>query len=156
VAVPAPTTIDLDIARVLREELAVYGEGAARVIREAEIHEGAGLCFTEVEPVRAGAAPLSLAYDGYAGGDTLLFEFDHTSFEYFPFSGEADLNFLRQAIRAVLAGRIEESGFKWNAHGRIYADDGVVRVGALSLPIPWRLRKILRIVRGYESYCPME
>lgn len=149
---PGPTTFDRHIARTLREELSVYGDGAARVTREVEFNEGAGMYFTEAQPVRTGAAPLSLGFDGCMGGDTLAFAFGNTSFDFFPFTDETDLDCLRKLVRAVLAGRAEESGFKWAAHGRIFTEDGPVVVGHIGLPLPWRLRKALGVVRKYEPY----
>lgn len=131
----------------MREELSGYGDEAATVTCEVEFSAPAGMYFTEVEPTRPGAASLSIAHDGSGGGDTLHLTFGHTSFELFPFQ-ETDLGYLRDLVQAVLAGRVEESGSVRDGHGRIYTNHGVVRVGAMHLPLPWRLRK----TRRYEPY----
>lgn len=45
--------------------------------------------------------------------------FGSTPFELFPFH-EPDLDYLRELVRAVLDGRVEESGSSWrDTHGRI-------------------------------------
>ncbi len=134
--------------RLVREAVSAYGEDAASITREREYHDAAGMYFTEVEPARTGAASVSLGCDGCWGGDTILVTFGHTSFEVFPFRDDSDLAYLRQLVDAVLAGRVEEAGWKHDSFARLHTGGGMVVVGAFHLPIPWGLSR----VRRYLAY----
>ena len=149
VSAPQPATpLDHAIAQVLRDALKPYPEGSAKFTCKVEYSDRADMYFTEVEPTNPGAAPLSLAYDGCWGGDTLHVTVGRTSFEVFPFVSDEDLPYLRQLVEAILAGRVEEVARGDSSFARILTDAGPVRVGGLSLPVPWRTRK----ARRHDAY----
>lgn len=129
---------------VVARLLADYEPGVAEV-RHAW-GEQAGMWFTEVDPRHAGAAPLSLSFDGQ---DLLNINVGPTWFEVFPFAGDdQSLSYLEGIVQAVMAGRVEESGASSTAFARIHTDDGTVHVGRVHAPWPWKLRK----VRRYQAY----
>lgn len=99
--------------------------------------------FTEVRPAGQ-AASIDLAFDGL---DDLFVTVGTTSFEIFPF-GTDDLDYLDGILDGILAGRVEEAGFRANSFARIHARGGVISVGSLHLPIPWRFWP----VRRYQAY----
>jgi hypothetical protein len=135
--------MDVTVHRLVVEEVATHGGDAVALVRQ-EWSDPAGLWFTEVEPRCASAAKISIAYQDE---DTLTVAVGHIWFEMFgPVSD--NLPELRQVVRAVLEGRVEESGSTSNAFGRIGLESGTLGVGAMHLPLPWKWRQ----VRRYDAY----
>lgn len=110
---PGPSIVDLAVRDVVERVLADYELGVAEIRQKWD--EQAGMWFTEVQPSRRGAAPLSM-YEGI--------------------------------LRAVVAGRVEESGSASRSFARMHTAEGTVGVGHGHAPLPWRWRT----VRRYESY----
>ncbi len=81
------------------------------------------MLFIEVEPLCAGAARLSVAYQDE---DTLNLTVGNIRFEIFG-EVESNLDYLREIVAAVFNGRVEEAGSTDNAFGRIYTASGTVR-----------------------------
>jgi len=141
---PEPSPIDSAVRDVVLRVLAEYEADVAEV--RHEWGERAGMWFTEVEPRRPGAAPLSLSFDGQ---DLLNVNIGPTWFEVFPFGGDKEsLAYLQGIIRAVMAGRVEESGSLSASFARVHTDNGTVNVGDVHAPWPWRWRQ----VREYQPY----
>jgi len=136
----APSADDVAVLDLVRQALLAY-PGAAEV---AMIWgDRAGMWFTQVRPRNSRAASLDIAVDD---DRTLNLTVGRTWFEVFG-EVQASLPYLRDLVDAVFAGAVEESGWH-DGFARIKTRDALVRVGALHLPVPWRLRK----VRRYESY----
>ena len=72
-----------------------------------------------------------------------------THFEMFG-AVESSLDDLAEILRAVFTGEIEESGSRSDAFARIGAGPRPWHVGAVSLPIPWRLRHRIRRYAAYS------
>ena len=107
----------------------------------------AGMWFTVVRPRNSRAASLDIAVED---DRTLNITVGRTWFEIFG-DIQALLPHLRDVVDAVFAGAVEESGWQ-NGFARIRTKNGLVGVGAMHLPLAWRLRK----VRRYESYASAE
>jgi hypothetical protein len=108
--------------------------------------EPARMWFVEVTPRNPSAAKLSVAFDG---DDLLNFVVGNIWFEVFPVRSVEDLVDAAEIARAVFDGRVEESGFREDAFGRILLDDGPMGVGRVHLPWPWKARPSMR---RYEPY----
>ena len=135
--------MDRALLRVVMEALAPLPEGSATV-RQQWV-EGAGMWFVEVRPRLASAARFDIGYDR-AG--LLNVTVGNIWFEV-PVTNVEDLNYAKELAEAVFAGRVEESGRKSNAHGRIPLEGGSVGVGAVHIPWPWRPQLS---VRRYAAY----
>lgn len=141
---PQPSPVDSAVRDVVVRVLAEYEAGVAEI--RQEYGQKAGMWFTEVEPRRSGAAPLSLSFDGQ---DLLNVNVGPTWFEVFPFGADdGSLTYLEGIVRAVTGGRVEESGSWWASFARIHTDNGTITVGHMHMPWPWRRRQ----VREYEPY----
>jgi hypothetical protein len=141
---PQPlTTWDEKLHRLLTDAVAELDDGAASVTQTW--HEPARMWFVEVHPTRTDAAPISAAFDG---DDLLSITVADTWFEIFPIS-DAELASFGTIVRAVLAGRVVQAGWAGRRFARIDGADGLVRVGAVHAPLPWRLRRR----RRFAAYC---
>lgn len=141
---PEPSPIDLAVRNVVFRVLAEYEADVAEV--RHEWGEQAGMWLTEVDPRRPGAAPVSLSFDGQG---LLKVNIGPTWFEVFPFGGdEESLAYVQDIVRAVMAGRVEESGSVSASFARVHIDNGTVKVGHVHAPWPWRWRQ----VREYQPY----
>lgn len=133
----------MTVHQIVLEEIATHGGDLVAIVRQ-QWSEPAGMWFTDVEPRRSSAAKISVAYQDE---DTLNVTVGNIWFEMFgPVAN--NLPDLRQLVRAVIEGRVEESGPKANAFGRIGMESGTWGVGAMHLPLLWRWRR----VRRYDPY----
>jgi hypothetical protein len=136
----APSPDDIAVLDLVQEALLPYPDAAEVALRWGE---RAGMWFTEVRPRNSRAASFDIAVED---DRTLNITVGRTSFEIFG-DVQASLPYLRDVVDAVFAGAVEESGWQ-DAFARIRTRDGLVGVGAMHLPVPWRLRR----VRRYEPY----
>jgi hypothetical protein len=126
------------VVEVVRAALAPYGPEAASV--EVGPWHSPDTWIVEVEAAREGCAEVSI---GGAPDDALSVTFGHTSFECFPVN-EDTLAELREILDSVFAGRFEESGHDLRAFARVFTRSGVVGIGHIHWPAPWRWRRVRR------------
>jgi len=138
-----PSEMDRALMRVVTEALEALPEGAATASQKWV--EAAGMWFVEVRPNLATAARFDI---GYERADLLNVTVGNIWFEV-PATTVEDLEYARELATAVFAGRVEESGRKADAHGRILLDGRPVGVGAVHISWPWRPRPP---VRRYDAY----
>ena len=134
-----PSPDDIAVRDLVREALPYAG--AAEVA--LAWGDRAGMWFTQVRPRNSRAASLDIAVEE----GTINITVGRTWFEVFG-DVQKSLPYLRELVDAVFAGAVEEAGRKESAFARIQTKDALVQVGAVHLPLPWRLRK----VRRYEPY----
>jgi hypothetical protein len=146
----APELSDMDQALLVAvsNEVAQLPDDAANLTHAWG--EAGGMWFVEVHPREPRAAMLSVAFDG---ADLLNFTVGNIWFEVFPIETIDELvGYAQKVARAVFRGRLEESGFKGDAYGRIFVEGGPpISAGRVHLPWPWRLRPFKR---RYEPYAP--
>jgi hypothetical protein len=135
--------MDIAVHRIVSEELEAVGGSAVAALTQ-EWSPGGGMFFTSVEPRRPDAASLHVAYEDER---TLNLTVGNIWIEIFG-KVQDNLGYLREIVAAVLKGDVEEAGSPDNAFGRIHTASGTVHVGAMHLPLPWKLRKR----RGYVPY----
>ena len=135
-----PSSDDVAVLDLVREALLPYPDAAEVAL---EWGDRAGMWFTQVRPRNSRAASLDIAVED---DRTLSITVGKTWFEVFG-DVQASLPELRDIVDAVFAGAVEESGWQ-DGFARIRTKDGLVHVGAMHLPVPWRLRR----VRRYEPY----
>lgn len=107
----------------------------------------AGMWVIEVRPRLASAAEFSIAHDG---DDLLNVTVGNIWFEIFPIKSVAELGIAGEIAEAVFAGRVEESGLRDKAFGRIHMKDRTASVGHVHTPWPWRARPFKRRYDAYE------
>lgn len=121
------------VHRIVTEELVACGGDTVADLDQVW-SLGGQMWFTEVKPFAEGAAKLSVAFQDES---TLNLTVGNIWFEVFG-NVEKRLSYLRTIVAAVIAGRVEEAGPEMRAFRRIHTSEGVVRVGAMHLPRPWR------------------
>jgi len=141
---PELSRLDVELRDVVDQALEPHGEACAEVAHEWA--ERVGMWFTQVRPTRKDAASVDVAV---ADDEALFVQIGATHFEMFG-ALESSLDDLAQILRAVFAGEIEEGGSRSDAFARIGAGPRPWHVGAVSLPIPWRLRHRIRRYAAYS------
>jgi hypothetical protein len=144
-------TVDATVSRdamrrAVIEALAPHGGGLV-----ADVEEGpnsyTGIWGMDVIPHRAGAAHAYVAYDD---GDEVSVAFGQTHANLSgkdPYALAAEVE---NILVGVFAGRITEGGPAGDSFAHVVGAAGdTIRLGAVCLPIPWRLR---RHRRTYASY----
>jgi hypothetical protein len=138
-----PTEMDAAIQQLIADALAAYPPGSGTL--DHAWSEEARMWFTKVTPHDPAAASVSVAFDE---PDLLSINVGHTWFEIFPVTAPDQLDYLRDIIDAVLAGRVEEAGLPGKEYARIDTKSGPVGVGAAHPPWPWKGRMTHR----YKPY----
>ena len=130
-----PSATDLEVLDLVRSALNEYGEDIVHVSHNWG--SAAGMWFVEVRPANTRAARIDIAFDG---DDLINITVGETWFEMFPFA-DGTLDGIRTIVAAVAAGGFEEvrGSLFGEGRGRLYTETGTWRVGALGLPLPWRL-----------------
>jgi hypothetical protein len=142
---PEPSDMDRALLRIVSEVFERLPAGAATLTHTWS--DAAGMWFVEVVPSNNSAAMLSVAFDG---DDLLNFTVGNIWFEIFPIQSVDDLaDAAAEVARAVFEGRVEESGFRGDAFGRLLLDNGPLGVGRIHVPWPWKARPSMR---RYEPY----
>lgn len=98
--------------------------------------------FTEVKPRNRDAAGINVAAEDET---TLNVTVGNIWFEMFG-PVERNLPQLREIIEGVFAGRLEESGTRERAYGRVLGQSRTFRIGHMHLPLLWSLRRPRRYV----------
>jgi hypothetical protein len=129
-----PDWIDLAVHDMAVRVMAAFDPNSYRL--ERQWNGEAEMWFTEIEPVNAGPAPISL----YHGGDTLNVCFGATWFEAFPFY-LGELPEFERLLNAICLGNFEQSANKYRAGARVFTSDRTWRVGHVLWPIPWKWRR---------------
>lgn len=117
--------------------LAQYPSDAAAVT-EGRNDADASVWGIEVLPARAGAAA---AYITFAGGDEVVVGFGKTHAYLWDDDPSRLADEVRLLLTAVFRGDFEEVG-DGDGFARVYLPNGeVMRLGAMHLPLPWRIRR---------------
>lgn len=96
----------------------------------------------EVQPTNPTAAPV---YVSYWGTDEVDLGFGETHLYVWDADPAALAEEIQEVLGAVFAGEVEESGVPGDSTARIVTPSGRrLTVGSVSLPIPWRWRRVRR------------
>lgn len=142
---PAPSEMDRALLDAVRGALDDHPGGVADLSHTWG--QEAGMWFAEVRLRLASAAPFDIAYDGE---DLLSVTVGNIWFEIFPIKSVIELDYVREIAAAVFAGKVEESGPRDHAFGRINLEEGPIKVGSVHIPWPWRARPAKRHYDAYE------
>jgi hypothetical protein len=142
---PAQSEMDRELLRLITEALLALPTGAATARQHWA--EQADMWFVEVRPRVESAASLDMAFDG---SDLLNVTIGNIWFEVFPVESIAELAYAKEIAEAVFAGRVEESGFRGDAFGRLLLKNGAVGVGRTHMPWPWVARPFKRRYTPYQ------
>ena len=139
---PDPEAYQDAVRAAVHAALRPYGPDAA-VVEEEQV---AARWTIDVAPRRPDAARAGVAY---WGGDEVTLEFGETHVYLWDDDPDALGREIGHLLAAVFAGDFEEAGRPGDSFARLRLPDGrTCSVGAMSLPLPWRLRR----VRTYLPY----
>jgi hypothetical protein len=137
----SPNELDDRVREIVQTALEPYDDDVASV--RWLWSEPARMWFVEVTPAGDGSAWLSVGVDD----DLLSVTVADTWFELFPVNDTA-LDEFAAIVEAIFAGRVVEAGSRSCAFARITTRRGVIHVGHVHLPLPWRWRR----TRHYLPY----
>lgn len=101
--------------------------------------------YLEITPYAPGAAA---AYIALGGGDEVTLGFGETHTYIWDDDPKALGGEVQEIFEAVFAGSFVEAGPKGDSTSKLVTSHGEVLVGAIRLPVPWRLRR----TRTYAPY----
>ncbi len=135
--VPDAAAYEDALRRSVHAALATYPPRAATVT-EGRNERDSTVWGMEVEPANPSAASV---YVTFAGGDEVVVGFGKTHAYFWNDDPPALAEYVGSVLAAVFAGNFEEAGLG-NVFARVRLHDGTTaRVGAMHLPLPWRLRR---------------
>jgi hypothetical protein len=133
------------VRRAFVRALALHGGEEVADVDEG-VDPGNGVWGIDVTPKKLGAAPV---YVAHPGGDEVTLGFGETHVYLWDDHLTALADEVERILVGVCAGRFAEAGRLGDSFARVNDEDGeTIRLGAMSLPIPWTLRRR----RRYEPY----
>ena len=138
---PDRAVYEAAIRDAVRAALRAYPDDCVEV-SEGRNEADSDVWGMEVQPTNPAAAPV---YVSYWGTDEVDLGLGETHLYVWDADPAALAEEIQEVLGAVFAGAVEESGVPGDSTARILTPSGRrLTVGSVSLPIPWRWRRVRR------------